>query len=69
MSFWRTNHCVTWQATAGQTTAPSARACTPQDLAEFEDLLAEAVELLPLRTCDHRIHLPGTPSVVVCPYR
>lgn len=57
MSFWRSDHRVTWKATAGQTTIPRARACMVQDLladllAEFDDLLTEPFGLPPPRTCD-----------------
>lgn len=75
MSFWWTNHHVTWQATAGQHTTPGAHACTTRDLladlfTEFEDILAKPVGLSPLRVYNQRIHLlPRTPLVVVRPYR
>jgi hypothetical protein len=74
MAFWRDDHRVQW---CGSTSPAATRlaAAAIHDLmqlllAEFADLFAEPAGLPPARSFDHRIHLqPGTPPVVVCPYR
>jgi hypothetical protein len=38
-------------------------------LQQFEVVFTEPAGLPPPRPYDHRIHLPGTPPVAVCPYR
>jgi hypothetical protein len=74
MAFWRDDHRVQW---CGSTSPAATRlaAAAIHDLmqlllAEFADLFAEPAGLPPAPPFDHRIHLqPGTPPVVVCPYR